>query len=210
MVRRTYGQLLNVDPPFSYVNLTLNGWYDYGTNSTEIVEASFAEVAMPTGDVEPAYDGSGHYGGNEGQQLRETQLRHLLGRWRLHQLRPRGLVALRRPGAVLGGLAWRDVPSDSHTIQQSYVWSLIDEYVADATWAPTSSFVTTGEGSGDDKAAIGASDTAAIAYFPTIRSVVVDTTLLGTDNGSGSAGTTRPTAPSPRSQQRRHQRSPGR
>ena len=33
-----------------------------------------------------------------------------------------------------------------------------------------------GEGSGDDKAAIGASDTAAIAYFPTNRSVVVDTT----------------------------------
>jgi hypothetical protein len=41
----TYGQLLNVDPPFSYVNLTLNGWYEFGTNSTEIVEASFAEVA---------------------------------------------------------------------------------------------------------------------------------------------------------------------
>ena len=69
-------------------------------------------------------------------------------------------------GLFSEGLAWRDVPSHSHTIQQSYVWSLIDEYVADATWAPTSSFVTTGEGSGDNKAATGASETAAIAYFP--------------------------------------------
>ena len=178
----TYGQLVNVDPPFSYFNPTLNGWYNRDGNSTEIVEASFAEVAMATGDVEPAYDGSGHYGGNEGQQLRERSYATFLEGGAYINYGHEDWWPFGGQGLFSEGLAWRDVPSDSHTIQQSYVWSLIDEYVADATWAPTSSFVTTGEGSGDDKAAIGASDTAAIAYFPTNRSVVVDTTLLGTDN----------------------------
>jgi hypothetical protein len=78
---------------------------------------------------------------------------------------------------------WTLVPAHVHIVEQQYVWDLLDVYVADTTWAPTSAFVTTGEGSGDTKAAVGASNTAALAYFPSSRTVAVDTTIIaGTGN----------------------------
>ena len=54
------------------LNATINSWYDYGSNSTEIAEAGYAEVTtVPVGDCEPPYDGAPHYIGNAAQQLRE-------------------------------------------------------------------------------------------------------------------------------------------
>ena len=49
------------------------------------------------------------------------------------------------------------------------------------SWAPTDAFIVDGDDSGDNKAAAGASESAAIAYFPTARDVVVDTTILPGD-----------------------------
>ena len=92
---------------------------------------------MATGDAEPAYAGSGHYGGNEGQQLRERSYATFLEGGTYINYGDEDWWPFGAQGLYSEGLAWRDVPSDSHTIQQSYVWSLIDEYVADATWEPT-------------------------------------------------------------------------
>ena len=77
-------------------------------------------------------------------------------------------------------LTWKQVPDHVHTVQQQYLFELLDQYVADPTWAPDDgSFLSKGTGSGGTKAAAGRSDTAAIAYFPSKRSVVVDTTVIG-------------------------------
>lgn len=176
-------QLIDVKPGFAHFNLTLNGWYNADTGSSaELVEDTYAEADMPVGDVEPAYDGSGHYPGDQGQQLRERSYATFLEggvyiNYGHEDWWPFGAQPL-----YTEGLRWQDVPADVHMVQQSYVWRLIDEYCADPTWGPTSSFVTKGESKGDKKAAIGASKTAAIAYFPTERDVVVDTTKVGTGN----------------------------
>src|SRR5204863_4277028 len=71
----------------------------------------------------------------------------------------------------------------TQTIQQSYVLPVLNKYLTDPGWLPTSSFVTTGEGTGGSKAAIGAASHAALAYFPDARTIVVDTTIIaGTSN----------------------------
>jgi hypothetical protein len=76
-----------------------------------------------------------------------------------------------------------DTLAAATTAQAGYCWTLADTYVKDAAWAPTSSFVTTGAGSGDTKAAVGTKGTAAVAYFPDNRTVAVDTTIIaGTGN----------------------------
>ena len=174
----TFDQLINGGSQFSYVNLTLNGWYDYDDDSTVIAEGGCAEAKMPVGDVEPPYDGAGHYGGDQGQQLRERSYATFLEGGVYINYGQEDWWPFGAQGLYSEGLDWGDVPSHSHTIQQRYVWSLLDQYVADVTWGPTSRFVTTGEGSGDTKAAVGNSNTAAIAYFPTSRSVVVDTSVI--------------------------------
>jgi hypothetical protein len=51
--------------------------------------------------------------------------------------------------------------------------------VADTTWVPDGgTFLTSGEGTGDNKAACGRSDTHAMAYFPSSRSIIVNTTVI--------------------------------
>ena len=178
----TYNQLINSDPPFGAFNLTLNGWYQYGSNSTEIAETGWDETdAYPVGDVEPPYDGSPHYGGDIGQQLRERSYATFLEGGTYINYGQEDWWPFGSAGLYSEGLTWADVPTHEHTVQQSYVWSLIDEYVADATWTPTDAFIVDGEDSGDNKAAAGASDTAAIAYFPSARDVTVDTTILPGD-----------------------------
>ena len=176
----TYRQLIDVTPGFSYLNLTLNGWYDADTgNAADLVEATCAEVDMPVGDVEPAYDGSGHYPGDEGQQLRERSYATFLEGGSYINYGHEDWWPFGAAGLYTEGLSWQEVPSDIHTVQQSYVWALLDAYRADPTWEPNSAFVVRGEGQRDWKAAIGASDSAALAYFPSTRDVVVDTTLIG-------------------------------
>lgn len=73
---------------------------------------------------------------------------------------------------------WSDVRAQPESIEASYCWSIVDKYCKELTWAQSASFITTGQGSGDSKAAQGASDVAAMAYFPTSRTIVVDTTIL--------------------------------
>ena len=85
-------------------NATINSWYEFGNNSAEIAEAGYAEVpTVPVGDCEPPYDGAPHYGADAGQQLRERSYATFLEGGSPHQLRTRGLVAIRPERPVHGG-----------------------------------------------------------------------------------------------------------
>jgi hypothetical protein len=176
------GQFLDGDSTFSSFNLTLDGWYNYGSNSVEIAETGYAEGSVPVGDTEPPYDGSPHYAENLGQQLRERSYATFLEGGSYINYGHEDWWPFGAAGLYSEGLSWGEVPDHVHTVEQSYVWALIDEYVADPTWEPSESFVTAGTDEGDTKAAAGASDTAAMAYFPTSRDVVVDTTVAGPGN----------------------------
>jgi Protein of unknown function (DUF4038)/Fibronectin type III domain/Putative collagen-binding domain of a collagenase len=162
------------------LNATINSWYEYGSNSTEIAEAGYAEVpTVPVGDCEPPYDGAPHYGGDQGQQLRERSYATFLEGGALINYGHEDWWTFGLTGLYSEGLNWQQVQGHSHTVQQSHAWRLLDQYVADRTWVPDrGSFLTLGTGSGDTKAAVGRSATAAVAYFPSARSVVVDTTAI--------------------------------
>jgi Protein of unknown function (DUF4038)/Putative collagen-binding domain of a collagenase len=168
----------------THFNATMNGWYDYGSNSTEIAEAGYAEdTSVPVGDVEPPYDGAPHYSENLGQQLRERSYATFLTGGAYINYGHEDWWPYGKTGLFTEELDWDEVPAHTHTVQQQHVWKFVDEYVADPTWAPDDeSFLTTGTGSGDTKAAAGRSDTAAVAYIPSSRSVVVDTTVIAGTN----------------------------
>ena len=166
------------------VNATINSWYEFWINSTEIAEAGYAEVpTVPVGDCEPPYDGAphyGNYGADADQELRERSYATFLEGGSLINYGHEDWWRFGLSGLYSEGLTWRQVQGHSHTVQQSYAWKLLDEFVADPTWAPDDgSFLTAGTDSGDTKAAAGRSDTAAVAYFPSSRDVVVNTTVLG-------------------------------
>jgi hypothetical protein len=159
---------------------TINSWYDYGSNSTELAEDGYTEVgAVPVGDAEPPYDGAPHYSGNAGQQLRERSYATFLEGGALINYGHEDWWRFGLTGLYSEGLTWQQVQRHTHTIQQSYAWRLLNRYVAKRTWVPERrTFLTTGTGRGDLKAAAGRSPTAAIAYFPSRRSVVVNTTVI--------------------------------
>jgi hypothetical protein len=161
-------------------NPTIEGWYDYDMTAAEIAEASWANVAGPIGDSEAPYDGHpSHFSGNMGQQLRERSYATFLEGGCLinyghEDWYPFGAA----PGVTsTESLDWEDVPAHVHTVEQSYAWSVLTEFVADATWLPTD-WIVTGDGSGDTKAAQGVSDSALLAYFPNSRTLSVDTTTF--------------------------------
>ena len=187
-----YSQLIapNVAPQFA---LSLNGFYNNwssapGGNSTELIEASWNEsgaTALPTGDTEPGYDASPLIGGDRGQQVRERSYAVFLEGGVYINYGHEDWWTFGANGVVdsTENLTWNQVPDHVHTVEEQYLFQLLDQYLADPTWVPENgSFLTTGTGSGDSKAAAGRSNTAAIAYFPSERSVAVDTTVIaGTD-----------------------------
>ena len=160
--------------------VTLNAMYSYNVTAVEDFDSRYTEVTtVPIGDCEPPYDSSGHYTGDVGQQLRERTASVFI----------RGGVFMAwghenwwtfGAGNPLNteGLTWTDIPTHAHALQQGYIVQMLTRLAEDSTWAPSSK-VTTGVGSGDNKAAVGASSTALLAYFPTSRTIVVDTTGLG-------------------------------
>lgn len=164
-------------------NANINCEYQYVNNSTEMMEGIYGELSVPVGDCEPPYVGAPHYSGTEAQQLRERTWATFLEGGVLAQFGHEDYWPFGQTGIYTAGLTFDQVMTHQRLIDQSYAFTVIDLYCRDTTWAPTSSFVTTGAGSGDTKAAIGASDTAALAYFPNSRTIAVDTTIItGTAN----------------------------
>jgi hypothetical protein len=161
---------------------SINCIYEYSDNSVAVWEAEYAEQSGPVGDCEPPYSGAGHVS-PEDQELRERCYTVFIEGGCLINFGHEDWWPFGGTGLFSDGEEWETVQADDEPVQAGYAWSLVDAYCADSTWAPTSSFVTTGEGTTDAKAAQGASDTAALAYFPDNRTVEVDTTILsGTGN----------------------------
>jgi hypothetical protein len=184
-----YSQLIapNVAPEFEP---SLNGFYNNwqsgsGDDSTELIQASWNEkgaTALPTGDVEPGYDASPVIHGDLGQQLRERSYAVFLEGGVFINYGHEDWWPFGAQGVVdsTEDLTWKQVPDHIHTVQQQYLFDLLDKYVADQTWIPDDgTFLLKGTGSGGTEAAAGRSEKAAIAYFPSERSVVVDTTVIG-------------------------------
>jgi len=162
---------------------SVNCLYSWANTAVTVTEGAYGEVSGPVGDCEPVYVGNTDAYGGSRQQLRERSYSVFLEggsllNWGHEDWWPFGAAQL-----FSAGETWDTVVSDDETVDARYCWDLIDVYCKDATYAPTSAFVTTGAGVGDVKAAVGASNTAALAYFPDNRTVVVDTTIIaGTGN----------------------------
>ena len=84
------------DPPFER-QPDVNGWYEYGSNSTEIAETGWAETDIVSGRRRrTALRRRSALRRRRRPAAPRTRLRHVPRGRRLHQLRPRGLVAVRR------------------------------------------------------------------------------------------------------------------
>ena len=159
----TYGAIMQAG--YQHFNISLNGFYEYEANATDRIETSYNEpgaTTIPTGDVEPPYDGASHYtqfGLNLGLNLRYRSWAIFLegGVYENYGHEDWWCFGFANPFGFTEGMTWQQVPDDPHTIQQGYCWTFLDEYVAHPAWAPISTFVTTGQGSGNDRAAIGSS-----------------------------------------------------
>ena len=82
-------------------------------------------------------------------------------------------------GLFDGGPNWLDILTEPPQQCAKYAWTLLDTYVPDNSWTrDDGTFLKTGLGSGDDQAASGYSSSAGVVYFPTSRTITVDTTAI--------------------------------
>jgi hypothetical protein len=177
-----YGQFISQEggSGYQWFKQSADEVYNYGNNAVEQFDSVWADTTTyPVVDIEPPYVNAPHYGGNQNQQLRErnyaTFLRGGIGiNFGHEKWWPFG-----KTGIYDGGSNWLGILSETPQVEAKYAWTLLDTFVKTGTWARDSgSFLKTGLGSGDTKAASGFSSTSAVAYFPSNRSVVVDTTAV--------------------------------
>jgi hypothetical protein len=166
--------------------MSVNCMYEYGGDTVPQLETLWADTSGPSGDCEPPYVGSPHYTVQEDRQYRQRNYSVFIEGGCLINFGHEDYWHFTADGLFTDGVAWTDVLDTSEVIEASYCWGLVDQYCKTSGWGPTSSFVTTGEtnaGDGVQKAAQGTDGASALAYFPTNRTVVVDTTILtGTSN----------------------------
>ena len=199
---------------YEWLQLSTNALYSYEDNSVEEFDGVWDQAGAttyPVWDSEPPYAAAiDKYGGNVRQQLRERNYAVFIRGgcginygdedwWRFGKL-----------GFYDGGLEWFEVPDAAPSIEAQYAWTVLDKYVEDPTWDPDGgTFVTTGLGSGDTKAASGFSDTAALAYCRVRAPSLLTPRSCRARRTSGCGGTTRPMARSTSSPRRRHRPPPG-
>lgn len=162
---------------YQYLKLDANSPYNYGLNCTEIFDDVWNQsgaTTYPVWDCEPGYVGADHNRQNIREKTYATMLRGGCGQnWGHEAWWPFG-----RTQAWPTPETWQEVMTTVAAFDVQHGWDLFDAYCLNATWAPDDTSVTTGVGTGDTKAAVGHSDIALIAYFPTNRTVVVNTTTL--------------------------------
>jgi hypothetical protein len=172
---------------YQWFRQSANTLYNYGGNSVELFDAVYGEFGASSYgvvDIEPPYVNSPYYQGNQNQQYRERNysvfLRGGIGiNYGHEKWWPFGAV-----GIFDGGAGWLDILKEAPQLHAKYAWSLIDRYVIDASWTrDDGKFVKVGIGGGETKAASGYSRFAAVAYFPTSRSITVDTTVVAGQMG---------------------------
>lgn len=167
---------------YQWFKQSANELYNYGSAAVEQFDNVWNEAgatSYPLVDIEPPYVNAPHYPGNQNQQLRErnyaTFIRGGSGiNYGHEKWWPFGVT-----GLFDGGPGWLNILSQAPQLHAKHAWTVLDEYVADASWTPDNgTFLKTGLGSGDTKAASGMSSDAALVYFPSTRSVTVDTSAL--------------------------------
>jgi hypothetical protein len=82
-------------------------------------------------------------------------------------------------GLFDGGPNWLDIINEPPQRCAKYAWTLLDTYVQNDSWTrDDGTFLKIGLGRGDDQAASGYSSSAGVIYFPTSRTITVDTTAI--------------------------------
>jgi hypothetical protein len=161
--------------------------YHYGSSSADQFDKVYnrpAPAIYPVIDIEPPYVNAPHYKDQQNQELRErnyaTFIRGGAGiNFGHEKWWPHGVT-----GLFEGGPGWLSILNEAPQLDAKYAWTILDAYLTDPTWSPDAgTFLKTGLGSDDDRAASGYSSGAALVYFPTNRAIVIDTTKIATGNG---------------------------
>jgi uncharacterized protein DUF4038/collagenase-like protein with putative collagen-binding domain len=155
--------------------------YYYGSSSTAQFDKVYNRrgTSYPVVDIEPPYVNAPHYKGQQNQELRERNyaifIRGGTGiNFGHEKWWPHGVT-----GLFDGGPGWLNILGEAPQSDTKYAWTIIDAYVTDPTWKPDAgTFLRSGRDSGDDQAASGYSSGAALVYFPTSRSIIIDTTKI--------------------------------
>jgi chitodextrinase len=173
---------------YQYLKLNANSVYSYGGSAADQFDSVYTQTGAttyPVWDAEPPYVLAPHYSGNKDQQTRErdysTYIRGGVGiNFGDEKWWPFG-----KSGIYAGGSGWLNELTTAPEVQAGYTNTLVDTYIKDNSWVPdnNSTFLKTGLGSGDTRAASGYSNTAGVVYFPSNRTVAVSTSgLPGTGN----------------------------
>jgi hypothetical protein len=180
----SFGQFISAEGPdgYKWFKQSADTVYQYGSSSVEQFDKVYDRAGATkyaVVDIEPPYVNAPHYKDQQNQELRErdyaTFIRGGAGiNFGHEKWWPHGVT-----GLFDGGPGWLNVLSEPPQLAAKYCWTIVDAYVSDPTWKPDAgTFLKTGLGSGDDKAASGYSSHAALVYFPTSRSITIDTSKI--------------------------------
>ena len=171
---------------YQWLHLSANSLYSYASNSTEVFDTVWAQTGAttyPVWDCEPPYVDNSQYTGNFRQQVRERNFSVFIRGGCAINYGDESWWPFDQGTWPIASMSWVSVPDRVETVQASYAWALLAAYCAVLDWAPDTSMLTTGLGSGDTKASSGKSSGAFLIYFPSSRTVTVDTTVIsGTAN----------------------------
>ena len=185
---------------YTYLTIDINSIYSYQDDFADQFDSVYAEASVPVINIEPVYvhntgqePGSGpvSHGSGQGAHLREQAWVAFArgGNGIMHgdeDLWPFGAT-----GLYSGGGTWQQVldhAAGTHDNPLIWLGHLWDFLAANPSWsdlAPDAdTFLTSGEGTVNNRASAGLAGDLAIVYFPNTRgSIVVDTTqLTGTSN----------------------------
>lgn len=176
---------------YQWLHLCTNGMYWYSDADVPQAEVEFDNAVgflgtrdIGTWDCEPPYAQASQYADQRKgcrDRIYVDFIEGLVGiNWGHERWWPFIYTGL-FPGA--SPATWQEVPNSPEVLDASYAFGIVDTYITDANWTRTSSFITTGEGTGSSRAAQGTNGVAALALFKNSRTIVVDTTIItGTGN----------------------------
>jgi hypothetical protein len=159
----------------------VNSVYETAANSTERFETVWSEsgaTSYPVWDCEPAYVDSVRDSSADVQELREQIYAEAFeGGCGINYGHER-ICGLGGDTGFVDDPDWEAALGDVELEHAMHAFTILDEWTLDTTYGPDATWVTTGEGSGDTKAALGKSDSVLLGYFPTSRTLEVDTTVF--------------------------------
>lgn len=166
---------------YTYFHTDVNSVYQYFQDPLTYFDNVWNEsgaTSMPVWDCEPPYLQAPYYSDEDSAQRARHYTTYIRGGCGINLSDETWWPFGKAP--IFGTGTWTDTPTKAPFIQMGYAINLIDSYMLDLTWAPVSTLVTTGAST---DVAQGASNTAAIAYIPSSRTLALNTTIIaGTGN----------------------------